>query len=134
MSYTCHITGYGPQSLCASQTQSLTLLSLKLTVLQLISFLMSHSSFSLLHCDFCELSSHTSSYCPKYIAARSYAHMRCSMSKQTVNNSHITLESHNIIECAGTAPTSETSSLLHQMASSFDWNADSVKRTTAAVA
>ena len=125
MSYTCHITGYGPQSFNALQTSTLTPLSLKLTVLQLISFLMPYPSLSLLHCNFCDFNSHTLSSCPKYISAHSYTHMQHPESKQTVNNSHITLGSQNIIECAGTAPTSESSSLLHQMTSSFDWNTDS---------
>ena len=125
MSTTCHITGYGPWSLDASQTSTLTPLPFKLTVLQSISFLMPYSSFSWLHCDFCDLHGHTSSHCPKYIAARSYARTRHPVSKWTVNHSLIILHSQNIIECARTAPTFETSSFMHQLASSFDWNTDS---------
>ena len=86
---------------------------------------MPYPSFSLLHCDFCDFTGYTSSHCPKYIAACSYARTRCPASKQTVNDSLITLHSQNIIECARTAPTFETSSLMHQLTSSFDWNTDS---------
>ena len=86
---------------------------------------MPYPSFSSLHCNFCDFTGHTSSHCPKYIAARSYARMRRTASKQTVNDSLITLHSQNIIECARTAPTFEMSSLMHQLASSFDWNTDS---------
>ena len=125
MSYTCHITGYGPRSLNASQTSTLTPLSLKLTVLQLISFLMPYSSLSLLHCNFCNFKGHTSSHCPKYIAARSYTCTWHPASKHTVNNSHVSLDSQHITECAGTAPTFETSYLMQKLASSFNWNTDS---------
>ena len=124
-SQTCHVTGYGPQSLDALQTSTLVSLSLHLTVLQSSSFLMPYPSFSSLHCNFCNFTGHTSSHCPKYIAACSYTRTWRPASKQTVNDSHITLHSQNIIECARTAPTFETSSLMHQMTASFDWNTDS---------
>ena len=75
--------------------------------------------------NFCNFTSHTLSHCPKYIAAHSYTRTWRPALKQTVNDSHITLHSQNIIECAGTAPTFETSPLMHQLASSFDWNTDS---------
>ena len=78
-----------------------------------------------LHCDYCDLHGHTLSHCPKYITARSCARMRHPVLKQTVNDSHITQHSQNIIECARTAPTFKMSSLMHQLASGFNWNTDS---------